>query len=128
MYMPNLQTIWSFPYQHQMLIIRGRLEAEGIETFVQDELTIQVDPMYSNALGGIKLMVHAEEATRATEILAEAGYHKKNEADTPEFLQRLYTFTGSLPVIGEMKFENRLFIITATSVVLIAGILYLLAR
>ena len=126
--MPNLQTIWSFPYQHQMLIIRGRLEAEGIETFVQDELTIQVDPMYSNALGGIKLMVHAEDAARAAEILAESGYHKKNETDTPEFLQKLYIFTGKMPLIGEMKFETRLFIITATSVVLIAGILYLFAR
>ena len=126
--MPNLATIWSFPYQHQMLILRARLEAEGIETFTLDELTIQVDPLYSNALGGIKLMVHEEDVPRAAEILAEAGYVKKADKQTEEFLQRLYHFTGKLPLLGSLNFERRLFIFTALMVTIIAGFLYLLAR
>ena len=126
--MRNLETVWSFPYQHQMLIIRGRLESEGIETFVQDELTIQIDPLYSNALGGIKLMVQPQDVVRATEILAEAGYVKKEEIQATEFVHWLYSFSGKLPLVGHLKFETRLFILTSVSIVLVAGILYWLSR
>jgi hypothetical protein len=126
--MRNLQTIWTFAYQHQLLIIRGRLEAEGIETFVQDELTIQVDPLYSNALGGIKLMVQPWDVRKATDILAEAGYIKKPETQTPEFLQRLYAFTGRLPWLGDLKFETRLLILIPVAIILVAGVLYFFAR
>ena len=126
--MPNLQTIWTFPYQHQLLTIRGRLEAEGIETFTQDELTIQVDPLYSNALGGSKLMVQARDVERATEILAEEGFIKKPEKTGPEFVQLLYQFTGQLPLVGHLKFETRLLILIPVSILLIAGILYFLVK
>ena len=125
--MPNLITIWSFPYQHQLLIIRGRLESEGIETYTQDELTIQIDPLYSNALGGIKLMVSEADAGRAIEILAEAGYIKKGDKHTEEFLQRLYRITGKLPLLGNISFERRVFILVGTGVILVATLLYLLA-
>jgi len=125
--MLNLIAIWSFPYQHQLLIIRGRLEGEGIETFVQDELTIQVDPMYSNALGGIKLMVHEEDLSRANEILAEAGIVKQKEKLPFEFLQAFSDSTHRLPWIGQLKFESRVFILVIVFVLLTAGILYLIA-
>ena len=125
--MPKLITIWTFPYQHQMLIIRGRLESEGIETFAQDELTIQIDPLYSNALGGIKLMVYEEDAERATEILAETGYVKKADKQTEEFLQRLYSFTGRLPLLRNISFERRVFILVGVAVILVTAFLYLLA-
>lgn len=126
--MLNLITIWTFSYQHQLLIIRTRLEDEGIKTFAQNELTIQTDPLYSNALGGIKLMVDEHDARRAVEILAENGYAAKGDSNTEEFLQRLYNFTGKLPWLNTLTFERRVFILTAIIVVLIAGLLYLLAR
>jgi hypothetical protein len=126
--MRNLQTIWTFPYQHQLLIVRSRLEAEGIETFVQNELTIQMDPLYSNALGGIKLMVQAQDVRKASEILAESGYIAKKETQTPEFLQWLYSFTGKLPFISQLKFETRIFVLVPAGIILVAGIIYLLAR
>jgi hypothetical protein len=125
--MPDLVTIWAFQYQHQLLIVRGRLEAEGIETYVQDELTIQVDPFYSNALGGIKLMVHQADVPRATEILAESGLVKQNEKQPFEFLHAFSDTTHRLPWIGHLKFENRVFILVTLFVLFTAGILYLLA-
>ena len=125
--MPNLIIIWTFPYQHQLLTIRARLESEGIETFVSDELTIQVDPLWSNALGGIKLMIDAKDAERATEILAEEGYVAKKEADGPEFLPKLFALTGRLPLIGQLKFETRVFILVTLFILSIALIGYFLA-
>ena len=125
--MPNLVTIWTFPYQHQLLIIRGRLEAEGIETFAQDELTIQVDPLYSNALGGIKLMVHQEDVARATEILAGSGFVKEKEKQPFEFLQVFFDATAKLPVIGKLSFGRRVIILIPSVIIFIAAILYFFA-
>lgn len=125
--MPNLVTIWAFSYQHQMLIIRGRLEAEGIQTFAQDELTIQIDPLYSNALGGIKLMVNEQDVPRAIEILAESGLVKREELQTEEFLTRLDNYTRQLPLIGKASFERRLFVLVSLAVTLIAALIYVTA-
>lgn len=58
----------------QLAIIHGRLESEGIECFIMDELTIQVQPFYSNAIGGAKLQVHEKDLELANEILREGGY------------------------------------------------------
>ena len=126
--MQNLVTIWSFPYQHQMLIIRGRLEAEGIETFVQDELTIQIDPLYSNALGGIKLMVQQQDAERANEILAESGYVRKEEGLERELQARLYAYSEKLPFVGELKFETRMLVVVPLVILLLTTALFLLLK
>jgi DNA-directed RNA polymerase subunit RPC12/RpoP len=48
-----------------------RLEAEGIRAYLQDEHTVTIDPILSNAIGGIKLMVFADQVPRAQELLQE---------------------------------------------------------
>jgi len=50
-------------------IIMGRLEEEGINCWLQDEYTVTIDPLLSNAVGGIKLVVVETQAERALEIL-----------------------------------------------------------
>ena len=65
----KLITVLTVTYPHELAIIRGRLESEGIECFVQDELTVQVNPFYSNAIGGIKLQVRESNYDKAVEIL-----------------------------------------------------------
>ena len=67
----NFITIKTFSYPHEVAIIRGRLESEEIECFVQDELTLQVNPFYSNAIGGVKLQVRESDVERAMKILEE---------------------------------------------------------
>ena len=37
-------------------IIMGRLEEEGINCWLKDENTVTIDPILTNAVGGIKLM------------------------------------------------------------------------
>lgn len=48
-----------------------RLEEEGIRAYLQDEHTVTIDPILSNAIGGIKLMVYHEQISRALELLDE---------------------------------------------------------
>ncbi|MGC4035522.1 MAG: DUF2007 domain-containing protein [Chitinophagaceae bacterium] len=50
-------------------ILLGRLEEEGIHCFLQDEYTVTIDPLLSNAIGGIKLMVPESQLERAYEIM-----------------------------------------------------------
>ena len=56
----------SMPEAH---IAMGRLEVEGIESWLADEHLVQTDWLYSIAVGGIKLQVRPEVAQRALEIL-----------------------------------------------------------
>lgn len=125
-FMSDLITIWSFAYQHQMITLRAQMEAEGIKTYTQDELTVQIDPLYSNAIGGIKLLVDKHDARRANEILAEAGYLKREERKSGQLLQGLLNYIGRLPVFRGMDSENRILIVISLGAVAAAYIIYLL--
>ena len=76
--MQSLITIKTFTYPHEAYVIRGKLESEGIETFMRDEMTVQVHNFYSNAVGGVKLQVREKDADHAREIL---GLQQKETQD-----------------------------------------------
>ena len=65
----TFKTIARFEYSSEAQIIKGRLEADGIQVFLSDNLTIDTDPLVSNAIGGVKLKVLTEDAKKAEEIL-----------------------------------------------------------
>ena len=52
-------------------IVLTKLRDAGIECFLKDEFTVTVDPILSNAVGGIKLVVVKEEAEEADLLLKE---------------------------------------------------------
>ncbi len=52
-------------------IILNRLQHAGIPCFLKDEYTVTIDPILSNAIGGIKLMVPADHADAARVMLKE---------------------------------------------------------
>lgn len=52
-------------------IAMGRLKEHDIVCYLQDEYSVTIDPLISNAIGGIKLMVAEAQAERALEILSE---------------------------------------------------------
>jgi hypothetical protein len=47
----------------------GMLMDEGINCHLRDEYTITIDPLLSNAIGGMKLMVIESQAGRALRLL-----------------------------------------------------------
>jgi ribosomal protein L37AE/L43A len=59
-------------------IILSRLEQEGIRAYLQDEHTVTIDPIISNAIGGIKLMVITDQLARAMQLINgfEEAYNK----------------------------------------------------
>jgi hypothetical protein len=69
--MENFITVATFNYPHEIMILRHRLEQEGITFFFQNETTATVAPMYSIALGGIKLKIHPNDLDVVKKILDE---------------------------------------------------------
>lgn len=65
----NFVVIASYDNYVPAHIAMGRLQEEGINCWLQDEYTVTIDPLLSNAVGGIKLMVTEPQAERALEIL-----------------------------------------------------------
>jgi len=61
-------------------IAMGRLKEEGIECWLKDENLVTIDPILTNAVGGIKLMVDEENAKQAFELLSDlkSEYHAKS--------------------------------------------------
>ncbi len=55
-------------------IVKGRLEAEGINCWLEGEhlSALIVDPILTNAIAGIKLMVAKEDADKAIELLNQS--------------------------------------------------------
>ena len=62
-------------------IDKGMLEEQSITCFLQDEYTVTIDPLLSNAVGGIKLLVHEAQLGRAEEILRNAAGHPASGSD-----------------------------------------------
>ncbi len=65
----QFKTVAIFQYSAEALIIKGRLEAEGIQVFMKDMHTIDTDPIVSNAIGGVKIRVNAKDEALALQVL-----------------------------------------------------------
>lgn len=51
----------------------AKLEANGIRTFVPDQFTATVLPLYGNAIGGIRVMVDERDLEQARELLRDSS-------------------------------------------------------
>lgn len=66
-----LVTIATFSFPHEAHLAKARLDAMGIPSFIADEHTINMQWLYSNAMGGVRLQVPREFAEQAHRALTE---------------------------------------------------------
>jgi len=52
-------------------LLKSRLESEGISCYLKDEHSISIDPLHSNALGGVKLQIHENDIEKVMVIFKE---------------------------------------------------------
>lgn len=76
-------TIARYQYSSEAQIIKGRLEADGIYVFLKDNITIDTDPLVSNAIGGIKLKVRSEDEKEARAILKSIKAYAVDDNGNP---------------------------------------------
>ena len=51
-------------------VLQAHLRGSGIQAFLPDEMTVQNDWMWTNAIGGVRVQAPDEDAVRAEEVLA----------------------------------------------------------
>jgi len=112
----RLVTIAKFSQLIEAQLSRATLVGHGIEAFIADEQFATMNPLYLNALGGVRLQVREPDAVRAVEVLAalpeEAG-DDPDEEDHEEPLHRCprcdsqytyYQWTGFHWLLGVLFF------------------------
>ena len=64
-------------------IAMGRLQEDGINCWLKDENTVTINPILSNAIGGIKLMVADDQIEKAVELLNQIQEQKRKQFSCP---------------------------------------------
>ena len=65
-------------------LLMSRLESEEIECWLQDENTVTINPILTNAVGGIKLLVKKEDFVRARDIFREVERNRHEAVECPK--------------------------------------------
>jgi DNA-directed RNA polymerase subunit RPC12/RpoP len=71
-------TVKTFDTSVNAHLFRIELENEGIECYIYDDETITMDPLLSNAIGGIKVKINVKDIEHTKEFLA-----KRDEENNP---------------------------------------------
>lgn len=75
-------------FPSELVVAKTKLESEGIECRVLDELTVQSYNFLSSAVGGVKLQVLKSDFKKAHTILQQGGFIKEEESSQLNYLER----------------------------------------
>jgi hypothetical protein len=120
-------TLISFKNIQDLAILKGRLEADGIECFAADENAGTSNP-FSTAIGGIKLQVRESDVERARAILIESGYLRKPERPQYDFFLWFEQKTNKLPFIKRLPIAKRFLWVAILLCSAIVAIIYFIAK
>lgn len=67
--MEEFVTIAIFYYPHEIVILKHLLDDAELHYYFENEMMTTIAPMYTQALGGIKLKVHPNDIETVKEIL-----------------------------------------------------------
>lgn len=68
----------TFTYPHEYLVLKSKLEEALVSHYFQNETLIGLIPFSSFAFGGIRLMVHPNDLSKAKKILKLLNDHSSN--------------------------------------------------
>ena len=75
----NFKILAVFEYSTEAHVTKSKLDSEGLKTMLMDEKTIDADPLVSNAIGGVKLLVHKNDFEKAVKIYNEIRTYQKDK-------------------------------------------------
>jgi hypothetical protein len=100
----NLIMLRRFRDIPEALLAKGKLESMGIECVLGDDNMVRMDWFLSNLLGGVKLLVDAEDFTQAAKVLNEPIPEELHVDGVGEYTQPRCPQCGSLDVaFGELN-------------------------
>jgi len=75
----NYTVLAVFEYSTEAQLMVSKLDSENIKTMLKDEKTIDSDPLISQAIGGVKLLVHNNDLEKAVAIYNEIRVYQKDK-------------------------------------------------
>ncbi|MCF7566883.1 DUF2007 domain-containing protein [Sabulilitoribacter arenilitoris] len=75
----NYTILATFPYSTEAQVTKAKLEAENIRVMLLDEKTVDSDPLISQAIGGVKLLVHNDNVKEAIKIYHQIRAYEKDK-------------------------------------------------
>jgi hypothetical protein len=105
-----------------LIVLRTRLEDEAIDYLVPDELTTQVNPLYSVAVGGVRLQVRESQVSEVQELLKELGYWEEQKSERT-FLDKFDSATSQVPFLNTIQPLFRFLILVTIFVLVLLGLL-----
>lgn len=79
----QFKLIGRYQYSSEAIIYKGKLESEGLEVYIRDNNIVDSNPLYSNAVGGIKLFVKNEDFIKAQNILSKVSQYSLDDNNQP---------------------------------------------
>jgi hypothetical protein len=67
----KLVTVATFMFPQEAYILKGKLESQGIQSFIEDEYIVTMMWLYSTAVGGVKLKVRESNEAEALKIIGQ---------------------------------------------------------
>ena len=121
--MSNFKLLSTFEHPQDAHLLIAELESCGIKALLLDENTIQTAPFMSNAIGGVRLMVHESNHQEAMEILTASPLF-----DTPsaEASSDRPSMTDRIPFLNRIPREYRPFALGAIFVCIVVPLIVLL--
>ena len=74
----SIITLKTFDNSIEVYLLKSKLESENIECFVIDENMITLNPLFANAVGGIKLNINGEDLQKAQAVINDIETQKNN--------------------------------------------------
>lgn len=79
----ELITLRAFDNYFQAHLLLTKLRDSGLECYLKDEYTVTIDPLLSNAIGGIKLVVKKRDAEEAFGLLSSFDEEYRQNISCP---------------------------------------------
>ena len=107
-----------YQYTSEALIYKGKLESEGIEVFIRDNNIVDANPLYSNAIGGVKLFVNTVDKEKAYSILSQISEFSVDENN--ELMKCPKCGVAQIEMITSIKdIKSLIFFVLSTLLVLL---------
>ena len=80
----ELITIRTFNNYFSANILLTKLRDAGIQCYLKDEYTVTMDPLLTNAVGGIKLVINKDDSLEVLELLRQFDEDYRRNAVCPK--------------------------------------------
>ena len=117
--MENWTIIYAFAKIYEADLAQSKLESEGIAVQLKDESIVQSLDLYSDAVGGIKLLVPEQDRKKAVKILTDAGFIVPVTKKQNSIWGKIELFFAKIPILSQTPVEFRLALLGAIVISLI---------